>query len=247
MANERYSEFTEETPKSFVQGLFEESTTQKQRLGTVRRLSDGREFVYAQMGATNAVAGQVYQARVPVIANEANLAAANANVGDRVANVTMGDTTLANTANALAEGYLWASSGGANGHAYKIKSHPAIAANANGLITLYDKLRSSNWATTKVSLVPHPCKAVIVAVANLTAVPVGVATFVVTANSYCWLQTKGPCAVETDGTVIAGDKVVIGSANGTVMPEGVNGVAAPLGICIANNANDHWSLIDLKL
>lgn len=250
MANERYSEYIEETPKTFVQGLFEESSTQKHPLGQIRRLSDGREFIYCKMGTTNAVAGSTYQARVPVIANEANLAvAANANIGDRTLTVTMGDTTLANTANALAEGYVWVSSATGNGHCYKIKSHPAIAANASGNLTLYDKIRANLVTTSKVSVVPNTCSAVIQTVANVTAAPVGVATFIVTANYYAWLQMSGPCAVEVDGTVVAGDAVVCSNAAaGTVMPS-ANGLETyfQVGICIANNANDHWCLVDLKL
>jgi len=251
MANERYAEYIEETPKSFVQGLFEESSTAKHPLGTTRRLSDGREFIYCKMGAANAVAGSVYQGRVPVIANEANMAVTVAGtIGDRSIAFTMGDSTLANTANALAEGFVWVSTGAGNGHCYKVKNHAAIAANAGGTLYLYDKLRANiATATSKISIVPNPCSGVIQAVANVTAVPVGVATFIVTTAYYAWLQKTGPCAVETDGTVVAGDTVICSAAAaGTVQPA-ANGTEMyfQVGKCIANNANDHWSLIDLAM
>lgn len=252
LAFDKRGDWIEENPQMYLQGLFEESATKKHPLGTTRKLSDGREFIYVKVGGTATVAGQLYQARVPVIANEANLAVtANANIGDKELSITMGDSTLANTANALTDGYIWVSTGASNGHAYKIKSHAAIAANANGNIALYDKIRDANVAaaTSKVSLVPHPCYAVIVKPATkATATMVGVAPMVITANYFGWLQKKGPCAVEVDGTVIAGDKVISRSAAGCVSPITANTeVDAEVGVCIANNANDHWALVDLRL
>lgn len=251
MANERYAEFTEETPKSFVQGLFEESTTQKQRLGTVRRLGDGREFIYAKMGATVGVAGSVYQSPVTDIANIANVGLAAANVGDRDVTVTPVTVLTADAvANVYAEGFLHINTGPANGMSYKVRSHPALTANTANAFKLYDKLRSANLTTSsKATLTRHPCKDVIITPATKpTAGLVGVATFPVTANYYAWLQRRGPCAVETDGTVVAGDKVVAAATSGCVGPA-ANGSESDIaiGCCLANNANDHWSLIDLLL
>jgi len=251
MANERYAEFTEETPKSFVQGLFEESATQKQRLGTIRKLSDGREFVYAKMGATVGVAGSLYQSPVTDIANVANVTVANANIGDRSLTITPVTIVAGDlTANTFAEGFVHISTGAANGMAYKIKSHGTLAANTAAAFTLYDKLRSANvaTATSKATLTRHPCKDVIIHPSPATAALVGVATFPVTANCYAWLQKRGPCAVETDGTVVGGDGVIASTAaDGCVAPETANGLDYKVGVCISDNANDHWSLIDLKL
>lgn len=252
MANERYSEFIEETPKSFIQGLFEESSTQKHPLGTIRRLSDGREFIYAKMGATTGVAGTLYQTPAVDAANVANVGVAAANVGDR--QITVTPVTIVSgdlTANTFAEGFVHINTGPANGMAYKIKSHPTLAANTANVFTLYDKLRSANLTTSsKVSLTRHPCKAVIASTgSNSTGSLVGVATFPVTANYFCWLQRRGPCAVEVDGTVTAGNAVFPAANDGTVGP-GANGATEafyPVGICMSPNANDHWALVDLKL
>lgn len=252
MANERLAEFMEESPKTFVQGLYEQSSTQKHRLGTIRRLSDGREFIYAKAGAANTVAGNIYQGVAPDVANHANLAiTANAAVGAREISITMGDTTLANTANALAEGFLWINTGAGNGCAYKIRSHAAIAANANGNIAIYDKVRVAiAAATSKASVMKHPCKDIIIHGSPPTGAIIGVSPYVVTANYFAWFQKKGPCAVEVEGTVVNGDVVICSeTVDGTVGP-GANGASEeeyPVGVCIANNANDHWALIDLKL
>lgn len=252
MTNERFGEFTETNPKLFVQGLYETSATQKHRLGTIRKLGDGREFIYAKNGAANTVAGSIYQGVAPVVANHANLAiTANANVGAREVSITMGDSTLANTANALAEGYLWINTGAGNGHCYKIKSHAAIAANANGNMALYDKLRANiAAATSKASIMPHPCRAVVIHGSPPTGDIVGVATQIVLANYYAWFQTRGPCAVEVEGTVVNGDIVITSETVDGACGPGANGASEeeyPVGICIANSANDHWALIDLKL
>jgi len=249
MANERYAEFIEETPKSYLQGLFEESSTQKHKLGTERKLSDGRVFVYAKMGATNAVAGQVYQS-VVVDANVANVAVANANVSDRTITVTPVTVLTADAvANAFAEGFAHITTGGANGMAYKIKSHGALTANTAANFVLYDKLRSANLATSKVTLTRHPVKDVIVHLSPPTSGLVGVPTFVVTANYYAWLQKKGPCPCEVDGTVVAGDKAICSAnANGTISPA-ANGLETEItvGKVIYAAANDLWALVDLDL
>jgi len=259
MANERYAEFTEETPKSFVQGLFEESATKKQALGTIRRLSDGREFVYAKMGATVAVAGKLYQSVVMDAANVANVTVANANVGDRALTITPVTVLTADAvANAFADGYVHVCAGAANGMAYKIKSHPALTANTANAFQLFDKLRNANvaTATSKVTLTRHPCKDVIIHPSPPTGALAGVATFPVTANYYAWLQKKGPCPVEADGTLVAGEYAYASNAaDGCVAPAPANAaniitnpeLKYPVGRVIGADANDMWALIDLNL
>ena len=262
MANERYSEFIEETPKSYVQGLFEESTTQKHRLGTVRQLIDGREYIYVKNGATNLVAGQLIQNPAVDAANVANLAVSAANAGTRVVSVTpitpvAGD----NEANAFAEGYLHINTGPGNGMAYKIKSHGAFTANTAANITLYDKLRGANLTTaSKATLSKPPGKNVIVHTSPPTATLVGVATFPVTANYYAWLQKKGPAPVEmaldSANVLIAGAEAyasaaVNGCVTGQIITANFIDAAAtqlyPVGKVQYIAANDHWALIDLKL
>lgn len=253
MANERFSEFTEETPKTFVQGLFEESATQKHKLGTIRRLSDGREFVYCQAGTSALAAGKVVQAEAANMALTGNLpVTANANVGERTVSITIGATSDANTANAFAEGYLWENTANAaNGCSYKIKSHAAIAANANGNIALYDKIHSNLTTSSNVSIRKHKCKQVIIHTSPPLATVVGVPTFPVTANYYFWAQTKGECAVFVDavGAITPGDKLVTSNTvDGAVMVSTNGWEAEPVvGLATANNAANHYTLVDLKI
>ena len=43
--------YTEQPKSIFAQSLFDESSTEKERIGTVRTLDDGRVFVYAKRNA----------------------------------------------------------------------------------------------------------------------------------------------------------------------------------------------------
>lgn len=251
MANERYAEFTEETPKSYVQNLFEESSTQKHRLGTLRELSDGRQFVYARAGAANIAAGYLCCGPTEEAANKSDCAVtANANVGDRSVAITIGDLAANVVANQFAEGYLYEDlANAANSCMYKVKSHPAFAANASGTIQLYDKIRSAITTSLTVSLAANPNSGAIIHPSpNLNAF-VGVTTMPVTANYYAWFQRRGPAPVTIVGTVVVGNPVFPAAVDGSVGP-GANGtseVLVPVGTCIVPNANDCFGLIDLKL
>jgi hypothetical protein len=251
MSDERYAEYMEETPKTWIQGLFEESATQKHPLGCVRKLADGREFVYAKMGATVANQGSLYQGEAFVVANAGNLAVtANAAKGERAISFTLGNTDILTVANEGAEGYIHVS--GANladggGHAYKIKNHAAIVANANGTVYLYDKIRANiAAATSKISITKNPYKDVVKTTGtDATGAIAGVATSNVTANYFCWLQKRGPCAMEVCGTFIVGDVVTPGANDGSAGISAANQV--PIGSVMANNADASFALIDLKL
>lgn len=259
MANERYSEFIEESPKSYLQGLFEQSATQKHKLGTVRRLSDGREFIYAQAGAANLAAGKPVQTPAFDLANVGNCAVANANVGDRTITVTPVTVAAGDAAaNTFAEGFAYIHTGTANGMAYKIKSHGALTANTAANIVLYDKLRGANLVTANsiVSLIRNQCKAVIVHPSPPTSTLVGVPTFPVTANYYAWLQRKGPCPCLIAGTVVVGETVYASNTvDGAVEAAPANAanivtnpqLKYPVGTAMANNANTNYGMVDIKL
>ncbi len=254
--------FMQDPPTIYAQNLFEESATQKMPLSTVRRLSDGREYVYCKAGTSNIAAGHLTQGPVGDLANIANLAVtANANIGDKTVSITMGNSALANTANAFAGGMLHVNTGAGNGCAYRIDSHAAIAANANGNITLSDKLRANlAAATSKITLSKAPENGVVIHDSPPTNKLVGVATFPITANYYFWAQRKGLCAVENEAgsgaALIAGRMAYASpSVSGTITGQvsTANGIDLqttaqyPVGRVIANNANDHWALIDLDL
>ena len=242
------SVFKEQTPKSFLQDLFEESSTQKQRIGCTMRLADGREFVYCQAGGANIAVGKLCQGAVHDVANHGNIALTNANANVFSVTVTLGD--LLATANMYAEGFLNICDGTGEGYLYKIKSHPAAAANAALVLTLYDKVRLTT-SSAHATLVKHPASGVIIHPSPATQALVGVTIIPVTANYYAWLQKKGPACVLVDGTIVAGGQVFVGSVDGSVAASSGNAITdiklQTIGRVITVDANTMHGVIDLQL
>jgi len=243
------SVFKEQTPKTLIQDLFEESSTQKQRMGSTVLLADGREFVYGQAGAANIAVGKLVQGAVHDVANHGNMAVANANANATALTVTLGDLLV--TANMYAEGFLHISDGTGEGYAYKIKSHPAAVANANVVITLYDKLRLT-LATAFCTLCKHPASGVVIMPSPPTQALVGSTIIPVTANYYAWFQKRGPACVLANGTLVAGDRAYTSTAvDGAVSPSSGNAVDMAVeqfvGHVLTVNANTHHALINLVI
>jgi hypothetical protein len=240
--------FFEQTPKSFVQKLFEESSTQKQHIGCTIRLADGREYVYGQAGAANIAVGKLCQGAVHDVANHGNIALTNANANDQSVTVTLGNLLIA--ANAYAEGYLNVCDGTGEGYLYKIKSHPAAAANAALVIKLYDKILLTT-SSAHCTLVRHPAKGIIIHPSPATQALVGVTVIPVTANYYAWWQKKGPCCVLVDGVIVAGGQVFVGSVDGSVAPSSGNAIddikLQTIGRVLTVDANTMHGVIDLQL
>ena len=251
MANERFAEYLEEAPKMWLQSLFEESSTQKHPLGVMRPLADGRMYVYARAGATALAPGKLCQTALTDPTNTANLVPSVANIGDRVIRLTMGDSALANVANALAEGWIYVNLHAANGaQAYKIMYHAAIAANAAGNFYLYDKIRSANIAAGNgCSLLKNKYKDILIHASVPTGAVVGVPMFSITANYYAWVQRKGPAAVLTQGTLVVGDHCIPDATTDGAVGPNANGSETEqiVGRVMQVNANAHYSLIDLDI
>lgn len=253
MADERYGEFIEESPKTWVQGLFEESSTQKQVLGTVRRLSDGRAFIYVKAGAVALAAGKLVQAPAP-IANHTNRAVtADVAIGSREVTFTLGATAV--TADQYKDGYLLINDATGEGYAYKIKNHPAANASASLKVTLYDKIRVALVAaTSEVSLV-NLYREAIVHPSPPTAKLLGVPPIAVTANYYFWSQIKGPAPVLISGTIGTGKKVVAsatvdGAVDLMALTEGAPNTGSdqyPVGVMLQNGVSTEYGMVNLEL
>lgn len=202
--------FQSGNPDIFDQHIWEESSTQKHPLGTLRDLGDGRVFTYAQAGAVALVAGTVNQMAVQV-ANHLNLdataasAAAGGRVGDTSLTVTLGATAA--TANQYAEGFIYHNKNGVLSQTYKIRSNPAADASATCKFELYDPIRVIVADADEFTPMKHPQDGVIIMPTAETRVPTGVAPIAVTVDYYFWNQVKGPCAVLADGTLVLGQHV----------------------------------------
>lgn len=239
--------YVESEKKVFAQSLFDESSTAKERVGTIRTLDDGRVFVYAEAAGVALVAGNLLQSAAPV-ANHLNIAVAAAAAVDATeVTVTLGATLAA--ANDYQDGFLHVNDAVGEGHLYKIKSHPAAASAASLVIQLYDKIRVALTTASEVTLTKHPCKDVIQCPTTLTSTPIGVAPMVITADNFFWMQVKGPAAVLTDGTVVVGETVVASNGTAGAVEDFVPGtsLSAIVGSVLQVNATTEQSLINLNI
>lgn len=165
-------------------------------VGAYVETADGRGFRYAKMGATASVPGKVYAAAAWDSTNQApvgGLAVAAAAIGDTSVTLT-GTLTLA--VNLLANGYLVTDVTPGQGYIYKIKGNTAVSSAANCVVTLADPIQVALTTSSKVVVVKHPYDQIIVSPGGAsTGQPVGVATSIITAAQYGWIQTYGAAPV----------------------------------------------------
>ena len=146
--------------------------------------------------------------------------------------------------------------GDGEGHAYKIKSPPAESTGSGSIvITLEDDdtirvaLTTSSQAGLRVNLYED----LVVNPTSATGVPVGVTPVAVDADAYFWLQTWGPAAVLTNGTIIVGKNVTPGASTaGSVDVSPLNSVDASgqepiVGVVSRVNATTEYSLVNLTI
>src|SRR3990167_8955253 len=137
---------------------FSSSATPLHALGAYRETHDGRGYRYAGAGAAALVAGNVLQHAVEDADHDDLAVAAAAAIGATAVTITTGSGSGNLTANEYAGGYLCVSNDAGEGFTYKIKSHPAIAASTDGVITLFDEdgLVEALTTSSKVTLQQHP-------------------------------------------------------------------------------------------
>lgn len=182
---------------------YAESSTQEFPLGT--KLEYGEEvYRYALCGGTGVEIGALVQAVVP-LAGHINEVCGSEAVGDTVIAFTPNTQTTDDlAANELARGYIFIYDGAGEGAKYLIKSHPAIVGAVSGDLTLYDPIRIAT-AGLVATVIHNKFYKFLIHPAPPTAVPVGWTVAAVTADYYCWLQTKGPLCALIDGTVVMGE------------------------------------------
>lgn len=234
-----------------------ESSVQKRPLGTRMELPDGRVFRYAQAGAVALTPGKLMATAVVTTGHDRNLAvAANAAIG--ATSVTITNASTAITEDMYAEGYLFETAAAAGyGQICTIRSHPAESTTSGScVIRLEDEdalTVAFTSAASKIGLRKNIYKDVIVNPTTITGIPVGVTPIAVTEEYYFWLQTWGPAAVLTNGTLVIGKNTQPGeSTDGSVDVMSTNATAADglepgVGPCINKANTGEYSLIYLIL
>ena len=230
----------------FRQNIYAQSAEQKEQLGTVRYLEDGRCFAYARAGAVGLAAGKLTQCPAPSsnANNEVLSASQSAAIGARSVTVTFGGSV---TADFYKDGWFHVNDDTGEGHIYRIKGHAAGTADVE--IFLYDTIRvalvasTSEWTATA-----NLQNLVIVAPTTLTSVPAGVPLIPVDINYYFWNQVKGPCPVLTNGTIVIGNEVGLHSTTaGSVGALTTSDIIGSVGRVLQVNATTEYSLINLAI
>lgn len=194
-------------------------SAQQHPLGTRGVLTDGRQFVYGENGAAAMVAGTLCQSEVPN-ANLDELAVAAAAAADALAiSVTLGSQAL--TEDLLREGYVNIEDDAGEGRVHQVRQHDAASASTAVTINLMPghAIAEALTTSTTVGLTKHPYKDIIIHPSPATALLVGVPIHDIAANEFGWWQTKGPCSVLTDTTVVINEAVTDSpNVDGAVFP-----------------------------
>ena len=222
------------------QGIYEESSTQKGRLGTRLRVGD-RTFYYARLSTSaNCSGGDVLCAPQVVASHQSGIVTcAAATTGATTVTITAG---TAFTVNQYAEGYISVATGVGKGQMYRIKSHPVIATAATGVVTLYDSTPAT-VAAGAVSFTPCLFNLVQVGSAALD-IPVGVTPMAVTSGNYFWLQTWGPAAPRHVGASVAAGALALGTLGGLAnfITTGTLGATGSMPVDYLTIIGKNWNL-----
>ncbi len=198
-------------------------------VGQKMEYEDGRIFRFALVGGADLVIGNVVQGTDTTAEN--NLTPVAAAVGDSVIDLTMGNIAAIDY---FKGGYIYVEVTPALGDCYKIGAHAAFAASSGQEVPLADgeTVRTTITSTTRLSMVRNPWAGVILLTATATAAPVGVAVSIGADAEYCWVQTRGPCAVLVASAL--GEAVSVCAKDDTAGSADVSGAftEAPIGIAM---------------
>lgn len=238
-------------------------TTQLPCIGDCVRFDDGRVFKFARSsGATSA------GALVVSVPNVAAIAATYFGATSAVGSISgeggaIGDTTIrisddvtSVTENEYAGGYLNIIDGTGEGYQYRIKSNQATGTAGTGwTLEIYDGLKvaldTSDTSDSVGSLMNHPLDGVAesgtVATENF---PAGKCVCAFTAaNYYGWIQTWGPCVLQsgTDSIDVADNIMMADNSTGLVEVEGTGAIVDVIGYAYADAADTVWAPCYLKI
>lgn len=181
---------------------FISTATPAHKVGTRAISDDGRVFRYAKAGAVDLVAGNCLQSPAIVpnhLANTPPIVALGAKSFTYTPGATLG------TAGQYADGWLQVDTTPGNGYTYSIAGHLAFASATAFTLNLKDPIQVALTASSRVGLLANPYSGVIqMPATTATGTLVGVATYIITAAQYGWIQTWGPCSVLIAGTPALG-------------------------------------------
>lgn len=238
--------------------IYDSATEPKFALGTVFKRSDGSEFRYAHFGATTGAGMLVSQdLSESSVVDTDNVVIAPASAvavdGETIQPGAIGshyvEITLASvSADQYAGGYLHTTDDTGEGYVYRIKGNTATnnPATGNIRVQLYEPIQVALDATTDIAITGSLYANLEPATTTDIAAS-GVALAAQAANDYGWVQTAGVATVLTDGVIVIGSGVVIGSVAGSVAVEAAAAIVERVGVCLIVGDDTGYSSIKLTL
>ncbi len=217
-------------------------------LGSMMMFADGRRFAYSGITATDIAAGALCQQTLNAADHDLLAVAAAVAIGDKVVTVTNGGSTAIGVDD-LADGYIVVEDDAGEGHLYTIRSNDAAATSATVTLTLYDPIQVALTTATTVTLFRNPWGRAIIHPSPATALLLGV-TPAARSNEFGWLQTWGPAACITQGTLVINEKVIdSASADGAVAPTASTAAGEEyyVGVTMEVGPTTEHSLIHLRM
>lgn len=175
--------------------------TQTPELGVRAVAGDGREYRYAQAGATALVIGTTQQAVAPQ-SNYVDVTAIAAAVGATTVTLTV-STGTAVTTGQFSGGYYMTYGSVANGggQILRISSNTAVTASGTSItITLEDPVQVAITTSATVNIIPPQFAGIVQTPSTPAAAVVGIAVNALTASYYGWIQVKGVANCLIQGT-----------------------------------------------
>ena len=242
----------------------ETSTSKKRRLGTKLVLPDGRVFFYGYTGEA-ITAGKVAMVAATASGHIKDLviaAAVSANASG------IGAITVTNATTAISgseyytktrgdvgdyeDGYIFVNDAAGEGQVWPIWRHSAAGTSGTLTIDLFenDFVATALTTSSEVGLAKNQYAAVeLWDVNDIDGVIAGVPNRDIASGSYGWLQTAGPAAVLTNGTVVVGKNVMTGSTTDGSVDVIADDSSAEflIGGVINVAATTEYSLVDLQI
>lgn len=191
----------------FNQGIYEESSTCKEMLGTLRGTLDGRAFRYSYASEALAIGKMTHASQLAAAHLDESITAAVA-----IGEYTLDLTVTAGTAIAedeLRGGYFQIQSGTGLGQNLLIAGNSAITnAGTSIQVALSDPIKVALDTTSKFSLLRSPWYSVALSAVGENFAT-GVAPFTVTSGYYFWAQTHGVANCLINGTPAVGSSLIL--------------------------------------
>jgi hypothetical protein len=221
-------------------------------LGNRKPLGQGREVMFAQLGAAAVGCGQMVQAPA-IVANHQNRAVSvTASIGATEVFISLGATSASK--DQYADGTLLITCGTGTARSYMIQGHPAWAASTSAAkVILKDGLELALDTTSITVLIANKAKGVVITpdcAATTTAAVQGVTLASAAASSFVYVGVQGEWPVKMIAGNVIGNEVCVGGTaitTGAVGPRTLTAGETTVGICRQTGSATGYGLVDFKL